>query len=369
MILRLGFEKARAQRFNISPSSSPLTDGTISAMNGAKEGIWSLNGQKEIWVLAEPGQGRPVEATFELLAKANALAAARGSKIAVLLFGCGVSSWTKAFEGWGVSKVYLLDKEELSSFHEEPLAKAIAAAARKYGPETILGPATVKGRSLLPRLAVLLETGLTADCTSLEIDEKTGKLLQTRPAFGGNLLATIVSETLPQMSTVRPHVFSKECKTPIKVEGGIEVVDISKLGWSGAMKKVLSAKSFGSGSASLADADAIVGVGMGIGGPRGVELAKALADKLGAALAASRSVVDSGWLEYSRQVGQTGLTVHPKTYIACGISGAIQHLVGMQDSEFIIAINRDPEAAIFSVADVAICGDAAEILPALIAKL
>lgn len=324
--------------------------------------------RKEIWVVAECGpDGAPVETCFELIGKAGELAKARKAGVCVLVYGKGAEATAKtAFAGWGLDKAYVLDRPELDFFHDEPLADAIAEAARKYAPESVLGPATVRGRSLLPRIAALLGAGLTADCTCLEIDDKTGRLLQTRPAFGGNLLATIVSESFPQMATVRPHVFKKA--KPSASSSELEIVDISS-GWTRTVKKPLGVKKAASSGASLADAKAVVAVGMGVGGPKGVALAKELANKIGAALAASRSVVDSGWLDYSRQVGQTGMTVHPKLYIAIGISGAIQHLVGMQGSEYVISINKDPEAPILSVADLALKGDAAEILPTLIAKL
>ena len=323
---------------------------------------------REIWVIAETAlDGTPADSTFELFGKASALAKERQAILAALVYGKGVTASAKSFENWGVSKLYVLDRPELEFFHDEPIALAIADAARRHAPETILGPATVRGRSLLPRVAALLGTGLTADCTSLEIDDKTGRLLQTRPAFGGTLLATIVSETFPQMSTVRPHVFPKT-KPASQDTSKLEIVDIS-YAWTEPVKKALGIKSLATGGLSLSDAKTIVAVGMGAGGPKGVELARQLAKKLGAALAASRSVVDSGWLDYSHQVGQTGLTVHPKLYIACGISGAIQHLVGMQGAEFVISINKDSEAPILSVSDVALCGDISDILPTLIAKL
>lgn len=323
--------------------------------------------KREIWVIAEPGAGgTPASSTFELLTKASALAKERQALVCALVYGNGLVSAGKSFEGRGIAKLYVLDRPELDFFHDEPVAEAIAAAARAYAPETILGPATARGRSLLPRIAALLGAGLTADCTGLEIDEKTGRLLQTRPAFGGNLLATIVSETFPQMSTVRPHVF-KSAK-PHASSKGFEVVDISS-GWTSIVKRPHGIKRLSSEGGSLSDARTIVAVGMGVGGPKGVALAKKLADKLGASLAATRSVVDSGWLDYSHQVGQTGLTVHPKLYIACGISGAIQHLVGMQGAEYVISINKDSEAPILSVSDMALKGDVMEILPTLIDKL
>jgi len=322
----------------------------------------------EIWVICENNaSGTLAAASFELLGKARSLARDRKAKLAAVLLGSNLRSLAAEFQGFGLDKLYLADNPMLSDFHDEVNAEIIADLAKKYRPEIILGAASVRGRALMPRLAVLLNTGLTADCTGLEIQAGTGKLLQTRPAFGGNLLATIFCETFPQMSTVRPHVFPKP--EPDKAPPTpIEIIDYCGPSFP-ARKEVLKRIPFAESGASLADAEIIVAAGLGCGGPKGIEMLKQLANSLGGALAASRSVVDSGWLDYSHQVGQTGITVHPKIYIACGISGAIQHLVGMQDAEFIVAINRDPEAAIFSVADITICGDITEIIPALLSNL
>ncbi len=322
---------------------------------------------KEIWVLSElSADSSPSPVVFELLGKAAELAKACGSSVACVVYGKGAAAFAKSYEGYGVSKLYMLDRPELDFFQDEALALAIAGAARRWRPETILGPATVRGRALLPRIAALLGAGLTADCTKLEIDPESGRLHQTRPAFGGNLLATIVSEVFPQMATVRPHVFHKA--EAVAGAAPCRIVDLNEF-WTAPVKRGVSIARMESGSLSLADAKVIVAVGLGAGGPAGVELAKKLASKMGAALAASRSVVDSGWLDYSHQVGQTGVTVHPKLYVACGISGAIQHLVGMQGSEFVVAIDRNPEAPIAQVSDVFLRGDFMEVLPKLIERL
>jgi electron transfer flavoprotein alpha subunit len=218
----------------------------------------------------------------------------------------------------------------------------------------------------MPRIAALLKTGLTADCTGLEINPDTGKLFQTRPAFGGNLLATIISETFPQMATVRPHVFKNEAKRKTIEEA--EIIDFKKT-VPPLRKKIVSSNINSDKTTSLADSEIVVYAGMGVDSLEGIEIVRRFAEKIGAGFGASRSVVDSSWLDYSHQVGQTGITVHPKIYIACGISGAIQHLVGMQNSDFIIAINSDPEAPIMNIADVALTGDLKEIIPELLLNL
>ncbi len=322
---------------------------------------------REVWVIAEINDNGPVSATYELLGKARELADIRNAVTSVVALGNNISRWNEEFSKRGVAKVYLADAPELGGFQDEIYAGIISEFAKKYRPEIILGAATVRGRSLMPRAAVMLQTGLTADCTGLAIQPDTGKLLQTRPAFGGNLLATILCNTFPQMSTVRPHVF-KAPETGVAVSENMEVIPFhGEIPAPG--KEILEYHHFEDGGDSLADTDIIVTAGMGVGGPEGVKLIKQLADKLGGAVGASRSVVDSGWLEYSHQVGQTGVTVHPKIYIACGVSGAIQHLVGMQNAEFIVAVNRDPEAPVFGVADVAVTGDINEVIPALLAQL
>ena len=331
---------------------------------------YSLNGAEsasnEIWVIAETGLKGPELSTFELIAKANELAQAKSSRVATVLCGKNPAKYIDEFQTCGVSKIYIAESQDMEFFHDEVEASAIASLAEEYKPSIILGAATVRGRSLLPRIAVLLGTGLTADCTALEIDNSTGRLLQTRPAFGGNLLATIICDRFPQMSTVRPHVFHKGTEKPSSTP---ELIRLPVSSIKKPVKKVLSFKKAEGEGSSLTEAKIIVAAGLGCGGSEGIKLAGKLAEVLGGALGASRSAVDSGWIEYSHQIGQTGITVHPEIYITCGISGAIQHLVGMQDSKYIISINKDPEAPVFAVSDVAICGDIHTIIPALIKEL
>jgi electron transfer flavoprotein alpha subunit len=319
----------------------------------------------EIWILADIENGSACAPFFELEAKARELQSQKNLKIAAVLVGGKLSKAVEQLKGKGVSKIYRASFPGLDEFYEETYAEIIADMARIHKPEIILGAATVKGRCLMPRVAALLETGLTADCTGLEINHESGKLYQTRPAFGGNILATIICETFPQMATVRPHVF-KDSANRLPVEPEIIDFDASM---PLLRKTIASSRLDKSNSVSLADSKIVVSVGMGAGGPEGVELVRQFAEKIGAGFGASRSVVDSGWLEYSHQVGQTGITVHPEIYIACGISGAIQHLVGMQNSDLIIAINNDPEAPVFNIADIALSGDLKEIIPELLLNL
>lgn len=324
----------------------------------------------EIWVIAEPGhESMPSDATFELLAKATELAGTKSSLVAAVLIGENAGEWIKDISRAGIRKFYLAEGPEFAGFHDEFLAETVVGLAKEHKPEIILGAATIRGRSLMPRIAVLLGTGLTADCTGLEICPASGKLLQTRPAFGGNLLATILCERFPQMATVRPHVFKKAERCVVSGDcGGLEIVRCENTSVR-QYKQIVRCNFSEKKEISLADARAIVAAGMGTGGANGIKLVRRLAEVLNAGVAASRSVVDSGWLDYSHQVGQTGITVHPSLYIACGISGAVQHLAGMQNSEFIIAINKDPDAPIFSIADAGVAGDLNEILPALISAL
>jgi electron transfer flavoprotein alpha subunit len=321
---------------------------------------------KEFWVVAEINGKSINKSTFELVSKARSLAENSDAKTAVIILGERVKSFFEELTQAGVQKIYFAEAPDLIDFQDEVYAQIIADMAKTHQPEIILGAATVRGRSLMPRIAVLLDTGLTADCTSLEIHPDSGQLLQTRPAFGGNLLATILCQSFPQMATVRPHVFKTTNCSVKDVETELVEYDLPI---PGAMKENLGFEHFKEQEASITDAKILISAGMGTGGPEGIKLLKELAKRLNAGLSSSRSVVDSGWLDYSHQVGQTGVTVHPDIYLACGISGAIQHLVGMQDSGFIIAINKDREAPIFNVADVAICGDVMEVIPALLEQI
>jgi len=260
-------------------------------------------------------------------------------------------------------KVIMVDDESLRFFNDSIHAAVVTRLVEKYKPEIMISGATSKGRSLMPLVAVKIETGLTADCTGLEIDEESGNLLQTRPAYGGNIIATIKCEDYrPQMSTVRQGVFKA---LPEDKSRAGELITESVLDEE---KKtdftVLSEKPFdGDEKISLHDANVIVTGGRGVKSAEGFNILHDLANAVEGAVGATRATIDSGWISYSHQVGQTGLTVQPEVYIACGVSGQIQHLVGMQSSDFIIAINKDPDAPIMQLADVAIVGDLFEVVP------
>ncbi len=323
---------------------------------------------KDVWVFAEQRQGTLTPVVVELLGEGRKLADKLGVKLCALLVGSNVKDLIQTLIHYGADRVYFVDNELLEKYTTDGYSKAVCIAVESYKPEIIMMGATHIGRDLAPRIASKLNTGLTADCTGLEIDPEDGKLRQTRPAFGGNLMATIICpETRPQMCTVRPGVMDKAIKDTNKTGETIEIeVDISQ---KDIRTKVLEIVKIKRDMIPLTDADVIVSGGMGIKNAEGFKMLKELADVLGGTLGASRATVDAGWIDKSRQVGQTGTTVRPKLYIACGISGAIQHLAGMQESGMIVAINTNPNAPIFEVADYGIVGDVYEVVPQLIELL
>ena len=323
---------------------------------------------KDVWVFAEQRQGTLTPVVVELLGEGRKLADKLGVKLCALLVGINVKDMIQTLIHYGADRVYCVDNELLEKYTTDGYSKAVCIAVEKYKPEIIMMGATHIGRDLAPRIASKLNTGLTADCTGLAIDPEDGKLRQTRPAFGGNLMATIICpETRPQMCTVRPGVMDKAIKDTNRTGETIEIeVDISQ---KDIRTKVLEIVKIKRDMIPLTDADVIVSGGMGIKNAEGFKMLKELADVLGGTLGASRATVDAGWIDKSRQVGQTGTTVRPKLYIACGISGAIQHLAGMQESGMIVAINTNPNAPIFEVADYGIVGDVYEVVPQLIELL
>ncbi len=328
-----------------------------------------LSAYKGVWVFAEQRKGKITPVVFELLGEGRKLADDIGTELCAILLGEKVDKLTKELIAYGADKVYVADDPELKDYRTDAYSKVINDAIEEYKPEIVLYGATHIGRDLAPCLAVKAATGLTADCTQLEIDPEDKKIKQTRPAFGGNLMATIVCpKTRPQMSTVRPGVMKK--LDPDKKRTG-KVIELKvKFGKNDIRTKVLKIVKTAGDQVSLTDADVIVAGGMGVGGPEGFKLLQQLADKLGGGVvAASRAAVDAGWIDHSRQVGQTGTTVKPKIYVACGISGAIQHVAGMQTSDIIIAINKNETAPIFEVADYGIVGDLFKVIPEIIAAL
>ena len=257
-----------------------------------------------------------------------------------------------------------MDGPEYEQYSTDAYAIALTALVEKYGPTSMLIGATNNGRDLGPRLSCRLKTGLTADCTALDIDEESGNVAWTRPAFGGNLMATILCpEHRPQIGTVRPGVFKKSEAGPAHAEIIREDIHVDPKDIRTQVLELI--QEMGDENVDLEGAEIIVSGGRGVGGPEGFEPVKALAEALGATVGASRAAVDSGWISHAHQVGQTGKTVGPKLYIACGISGAIQHLAGMSGSDVIVAINKDPDAPIFDVADYGVVGNLFEVLPVL----
>ena len=322
----------------------------------------------DVWVFAEQKKGKAQPVVFELLAKARELADKLDAGVAALLLGNSLKTEAQNLIWQGADKVYVVENEKLANFQDEPYTNALVELIAKYQPQIVLTGATLIGRSLISRVAVKINTGLTADCTGLDIEPERKILLQTRPAFGGNIMATIITPNhRPQMATVRHKVFTPNPQDNTR-RGEIiyERLGDKKLT---SRAKILDIVEELESTVNLAEADIIVSGGRGMGGPENFKILEELAKVLNAAVGASRAAVDSGWMPYSHQVGQTGRTVCPKIYIACGISGQIQHLVGMQSSKIIVAINKDPEAPIFKVATYGIVSDLFEIIPALTKKL
>ena len=304
---------------------------------------------------------------YELLSRGRELADTLKTELCAVCLGHNVADVDKLI-AHGADKVYLVDSPDLADNQEDYLTHGLLDLIKEHKPEIVLAGATALGRSFFPRVAAILNTGLTADCTGLDIDTEKRLLRQTRPTFGGNIMATILCPNKrPQMSTVRPRVFKKNTPDPTR-KGQIIKVDFKKEGVT-AKTKLLSFVEDITEKVKLEDADIIVSGGRGLGKAENFKLLQELADTLGAALGSSRAAVDEGWIPYSHQVGQTGKTVCPKLYIACGISGAIQHLAGMQTSDCIVAINDNPDAPIFQVAHYGIVGDLFQVVPLMIKKL
>lgn len=346
---------------------------------------------KDIWVFAEQRNGVLSNVATELISEGYRLSREISSdtKVFAVIVGNDVSGLAKDCFAYGADSVILIEHSLLETYTTDAYTKVICDVIMQYKPEIVLYGATYIGRDLAPRIAARLDVGLTADCTHLDVkvasyiryaDENTTldtstldssdpdtSLLMTRPAFGGNLMATIISRnTRPQMSTVRPGVMSKiEPRTDadgeiIRINPDLCEIDIR----TQVLRTIKEAKEL----VNLIDADIIVSGGRGLHSPEGFHLIKELADKVGGVVGASRAAVDAGWIDSSHQVGQTGTTVKPQIYIACGISGAIQHLAGMQNSKIIIAVNKDSEAPMMSIADYAIVGDLYKVIPEMIAQ-
>lgn len=347
---------------------------------------------KDIWVYAEQRSGKLMNVALELIGEGHKLSReiSEETKVCAVLIGNEIDHLAEECFAYGADAVYMIQDPLLKNFTTDGYAKVLTDAINEYKPEIVLYGATHIGRDLAPRVAARCDTGLTADCTHLDIDidgyikfanenttldtstinkedPKALGLKQTRPAFGGNLMATIICpRTRPQMSTVRPGVMQKR----EKVEGATgEIINVKPaIAEADIRTKIVEIVKSTKELVSLTDAEIICSGGRGLGDPSGFELIKEFADKVGGVVGSSRAAVDAGWIDHSHQVGQTGTTVKPKIYFACGISGAIQHLAGMQTSEIIVAINKDPDAPIFEVADYGIVGDLYKVIPEIIAE-
>ena len=324
---------------------------------------------KDLWVFVETNpDGTAKNVGIELLTPGRMMADKQGGKLVALVIGDKPQAAVDDANAHGADEIIVIDGPEYKDYTTDAYAIAICAMVEKYGPTSMMIGATNNGRDLGPRVSCRLHTGLTADCTALDIDEETGNVAWTRPAFGGNLMATIMCpDHRPQIGTVRPGVF-KKCDA---AEGKANIINEDfHVAAEQIRTQILEViKEMGDEKVDLEGAEIIVSGGRGVGGPEGFETIKALADVLGATVGASRAAVDSGWIAHAHQVGQTGKTVGPKLYIACGISGAIQHLAGMSSSDTIVAINKDPDAAIFGVADYGIVGDLFQVIPVLVEEI
>lgn len=321
-----------------------------------------------VMVYIEQRLGKIAEVAYELLHKGRELADALQVSLSAVLLGKDITGLASSLFEHGADRVYVADHPLLEGFTDEAYGEALTRVIRSYGPEIVLAGATSIGRSFIPRVATQIGTGLTADCTELSIDQEKRLLLQTRPAFGGNIMATIICPAKrPQMATVRARVMKKGQAIPGR-SGEIIPVALDWLEKAQKTKLLEIVEEIGE-KVKLAEADVIVAGGRGLQEEKHFSLIRELADLLGAAVGASRGAVDSGWISYAHQVGQTGKTVAPRLYIAIGVSGAVQHLVGMQSSDTIVAINNDPHAPIFDVASYGMVGDLFEIVPEMIRQL
>lgn len=335
---------------------------------GEKKIQEDLASWKGVWVFCEFRGGVLAPVSLELLGIGRALADERGVQLSAILLGHETAETPATLIGHGADIVYIADHSSLQDFKDDSYSAIVTSLIQEHKPEIVLAGATAIGRSFIAGVATTLNTGLTADCTKLEIRQEDGALLQTRPAFGGNIMATIVCESSrPQMATVRPKVMKE---LPFDASRKGEVVAVIPTEEQLFSKvRVLESVVAKESNVNIQEADILVSGGRGLESEKGFELLKELADTMGARVSASRAVVDAGWIPYPHQVGQTGKTVAPNLYIACGISGAVQHVAGMQSAETIVAINRDKNATIFDVADFGIVGDLFEVIPKLIKKI
>ena len=333
-----------------------------------KEGVIDISQYSGVWTFAEQRDGKLTRVARQLVGKARQLADVLGARVESILLGHNITELSQELIQCGADNVYLVDNPLLKNYQTDLYTKAIHDLTMEKKPEIFIFGATHMGRDLAPRLAQRIQTGLTADCTELTIDDTERHLLQTRPAFGGNIMATITCKNhRPQMATVRPGVF-REPEKDLSREGNVINIKPNILE-SDILSHLVKYLKLEKKIVKLEEAEVIVSGGRGLKKPENFSLIQELADLLGGEVGASRATVDAGWISKDHQVGQTGKTVSPKIYIACGISGAIQHRAGMQASETIVAINKDPDAPIFKIADFGIVGDLFKVIPELISVL
>ena len=323
---------------------------------------------KNVWTVSECIGSSVHPVSYELLGAARKLASDRGCEVWTVLLGSNIEDKAGSLFEYGADKVILIDDGKLNAFNDELECNILQRLTLKYKPEIVLCAATSRGRALIPRLSSKLHAGLTADCTGLAIDPDNGDLLQTRPAFGGNIMATIRSSGFrPQMATVRPKVMPmpeiQPGRTGEIICENVEAADVLNI------KEILQTVQRHETTVNLADARIIVAGGRAMKGPDGFRLLESFANQIGGAVGASRAAVDNGWIAYPHQVGQTGVTVQTDVYIACGISGQIQHLIGMQSCKTIIAIDIDDTTPMMKLADIAVKGDLFEVIPALMKEI
>ena len=327
----------------------------------------NLNDYNDVWVLAETVNGKILPITLELMGEGRKLANDLGKKLAVIVPGYNIEEAAKELVWYDVDIVYYVEHELLKDFSTLGFVEVLSKEVKKRKPEVLLVGATSIGRDIGPRLAARLGTGLTADCTGLEVDAEDKKLLMTRPAFGGNIMATIICpKNRPQMATVRLGVMARAKKIEKSNTSFEKIIPELK---EDIRSKLIGTIEHDQKRVNLTDAKIIVSGGRGIKNKDGFALIESLAKALGGEVGSSRACVDAGWIDSSHQVGQTGTTVRPDLYIACGISGAIQHLAGMSESKYIVAINTDKNAPIFDICDYGIVGDLKEIIPALVSSI
>ncbi len=339
----------------------------ISIESGPEKTDERTERSRGVWVFAEQRGGHMPEVVAELMGQGRRLAQDLGVELGAVLLGRGLEEPTARLVELGADVIYVADHPALEQFDDEAYCRVLARLIQEHMPEVLLAGATALGRSLIPRVATAVATGLTADCNGLSIDKEKRLLLQTRPAFGGNIMATIVCpQARPQMATVRPRVMKQAPAHP-QAQGRVVAVSLEE-GLEPATQ-VLEVVEALDQKVNLAAAEVIVTGGRGLGGPEGFDLVRELAQALGGEVGATRGAVDAEWIGHAHQVGQTGRTVSPKLYVALGVSGAVQHLVGMQSSDNIVAVNTDPKAPIFQVADYGIVGDLYEVVPAMLERL